>query len=173
MIGILFVLLLAIPIVELYVIVQAAQEIGILATLGLLIAISALGAWLLKQQGLATWNRVRETTARGEVPTKELTDGALILFGGALLLTPGFVTDAVGLVLLLPPTRATVKGGARRLLAGMAKRRAGVAWRVGGGVYETYTTSERRDSSVESDPNPEIVLDPPSETDDEDGSPGS
>src|SRR5918999_6009357 len=104
-----FLFLLAMPIVELAVIVQVAEEIGVLETLAVLVAISIAGAWLLKQQGLATWRSLQATMARGQVPTKEATDGALILFGGALLLTPGFVTDAFGLLLLLPPTRALLK----------------------------------------------------------------
>lgn len=143
MIGILFLLLLAIPIVELYVIVQVAQEIGVLTAVGALIGISVAGAWLLKQQGVATWRRLQASMARGEIPTKEVTDGALILLGGALLLTPGFVTDAVGLLLLLPPTRAWIKGAARRSLGRMAKRRAGVAWTAGGRVYDTYAQPKR------------------------------
>jgi UPF0716 protein FxsA len=122
-IPVLFLLLIIVPIVELWAILQVAGEIGALNTVALLIAISALGAWLLKQQGMATWARLRQTLARGQVPTKEVTDGALILFGGALLLTPGFLTDAVGLILLFPPSRAGVKGLFRRLLGRWAQRR--------------------------------------------------
>src|SRR5918992_2653951 len=115
MFGIVFLALIAIPIVELYVIVQVGQEIGVLPTLALLVIVSVAGAWLLRQQGTATWGRLQETLRRGAGPTKEATDGALILLGGALLLTPGFVTDAFGLVLLLPPTRALVKSSFRKL----------------------------------------------------------
>jgi UPF0716 protein FxsA len=122
-IPVLFVLLIIVPIVELWAILQVADEIGALNTVGLLIVISAVGAWLLKQQGMATWARLRQTLSRGRVPTREVTDGALILFGGALLLTPGFITDAVGLLLLLPPTRAAVKGLFRRMLGRWAERR--------------------------------------------------
>ena len=140
----LVVLLLVMPVVELAVIVQVAQEVGVLETFALLIAISIAGAWLLKQQGLATWQSLQATMARGQVPTKEATDGALILFGGALLLTPGFVTDAFGLVLLIPPTRALVKSGARKLLGGLALRRAGVAGDVGKRVYDAQVTRSTR-----------------------------
>lgn len=122
-IPLLFALLIIVPIVELWAILQVADEIGTLNTVALLVAISALGAWLLKQQGMATWARLRQTLARGQVPTKEVTDGALILFGCALLLTPGFLTDAVGLVLLFPPSRAGVKGLFRRALGRWAERR--------------------------------------------------
>ena len=135
-----FLLLLAMPIVELAVIVQVAEEVGVLETLALLVAISVAGAWLLKQQGLATWNSLQTTMARGQVPTKEATDGALILFGGALLLTPGFVTDVFGLVLLLPPTRALVKSSFRKLFGRWAVKRAGRA----GVIYETSVTQARR-----------------------------
>jgi UPF0716 protein FxsA len=123
MLPILFALLLAIPIAELWVIVQVAQGIGVLNTLGLLILISVAGAWLLKQQGLATWARLQRSLAAGQMPTREVVDGALIVLGGALLLTPGFLSDCMGLVLLLPPSRAVVKRMFRPLLARWATRR--------------------------------------------------
>lgn len=134
------VLLIAVPILELWIIVQVAGEIGVLNTIGALLAISVLGAWLLKQQGLATWARLQTTLARGEMPTKEITDGALILFGGALLLTPGFMTDVVGLILLFPPTRAIVKRAFRRVLASWATRRYVPP---GSFVYEATVVRER------------------------------
>jgi UPF0716 protein FxsA len=109
MLPLVFIALFVVPIVELYVIVQIGQEIGVLNTIGLLIVVSAAGAWLLKQQGIAAWKRFQDALARGRPPAGEVADGALILFGGALLLTPGFVTDCVGLVLLIPVTRAAVK----------------------------------------------------------------
>lgn len=130
MVGVLFLLLLAVPIAELYVIVQVAQGIGVLETIGLLIAVSVLGAWLLKQQGLQTWARIQESLSQGRMPAGELVDGALILLGGALLLTPGFLTDVVGLVFVLPPTRAALKVAARRLLARWAERRIAPGMRV-------------------------------------------
>lgn len=135
-----FLLLLAMPVLELAVIVRVAGEIGVLETLALLIAISIAGAWLLKQQGLATWRSLQATMARGQMPTKEATDGALILFGGALLLTPGFVTDLFGLVLLVPPTRAIVKSSFRKLFGAWAVRRAGRA----GTVYSATVTRVQR-----------------------------
>jgi UPF0716 protein FxsA len=134
------VLLLVVPVVELAVIVQVAEEVGVLNTLGLLIAISVAGAWLLKQQGVATWRSLQATMAKGQPPTREATDGALILFGGALLLTPGFVTDVAGLLLLVPPTRAVVKSGFRRLLGKWAAKRFG----AGAGVYSARVTRVRR-----------------------------
>ena len=127
MAALLFVLLLVVPIAELWVIVQVADGIGAIPTVLLLILVSIAGAWLLKQQGTATWRRMRETLRRGEMPTSEATDGALILLGGALLMTPGFITDAVGLVLILPPSRAGVKRIVRASLAGRVRRRFGIA----------------------------------------------
>ena len=88
---------------------QVAGGIGVLETLGLLIVVSIVGAWLVKAQGIGLIRRVQAKLAAGELPGKELVDGALILFAGALMLTPGFVTDTVGLLLLLPPTRAVVR----------------------------------------------------------------
>lgn len=104
-------LFLVVPLVELYVIVQAAQAFGVLETIVALIAMSVLGAWLVKRQGMAVWQRFNEAVAHGQIPHKEIIDGALILFAGALLLTPGFASDLLGLVLLLPPTRAVVRSG--------------------------------------------------------------
>lgn len=166
MAPVIFLALLAMPVIELAVIVQVAEEVGVLETLGLLILISVAGAWLLKQQGMATWRSLQATMARGQVPTKEATDGALILFGGALLLTPGFVTDAFGLVLLLPPTRALVKSSFREVFARWAVKRAGPA----GNVYSATVTRVRR-SPTASRPGDRLPGEGP--RDGEDGSPGT
>src|ERR671918_942982 len=157
MFGIVFIALIAIPIIELYVIVQVGQEIGVLPTLALLVVVSVAGAWLLRQQGTATWRRLQETLRRGEMPSKEVTDGALILLGGALLLTPGFVTDAVGLVLLFPVTRAVVKRVARRFLWQVAAVRFGPAGVAGKRVYDARVTRVRRPTSPQTAPaNPSL-----------------
>lgn len=107
------------PLVELYVLIQVGQVIGPLPTIALLVVVSLLGAALLRRAGTRTWRAFRDATARGQVPGKEVADGALVLLAGALLLTPGFVSDAVGLLLLLPPVRALL----RRALAAYAGRR--------------------------------------------------
>ena len=142
----LFFLLIVVPVAELYVIVQVGQEIGFLLTLVLLIGISVAGAWLLKREGTATWGRLQQTLARGEMPTNEVTDGALILLGGALLLTPGFLTDIVGMVFLIPPSRAVVKSGSRKVFGSWVKRKTGVASRVGSRVYEANVVRRTRPS---------------------------
>jgi UPF0716 protein FxsA len=106
-------LFLVVPIVELYVIIQVAHVIGVLDTLGLLILDSLVGGWLMKREGLGVLRRLQSKLQAGDLPSTELVDGFLILFGGALMLAPGFLTDLFGMALLLPPVRAVV----RRILA--------------------------------------------------------
>jgi UPF0716 protein FxsA len=128
---VLVVALVVVPLVELWFLLQVAEVIGAPLALVLLLLVSIAGAWLLKQQGLATWKRLHGTLRAGRIPAEEVIDGALILFGGALLLTPGFLTDVVGLMLLVPPTRAAVKAVARRWLRRRAARtRWGRGWSV-------------------------------------------
>jgi UPF0716 protein FxsA len=101
----LLILFVVVPIAELYVIVQIAGEIGILPTLALLVIDSIVGVMLMKSQGRLAWRRFNEATAAGRIPAREVADGALIILGGAFLLTPGFLTDIIGFLLLIPPTR--------------------------------------------------------------------
>lgn len=114
MLGVLLLAFLLVPIVELYVFVQVADAIGFLPTLVWVVAISIVGAWLVKREGLQALRRANEQVARGQVPTDELVNGILILFGGALLLTPGFFTDVLGVALVAPPTRALLRGTVKR-----------------------------------------------------------
>jgi UPF0716 protein FxsA len=112
----LILLFIAVPIAELFVIIQVGEAIGVWWTIALLIADSLIGSWLMRHQGRAAWRRFNEALQAGRVPAREVLDGALVIFGGALLLTPGFITDILGLILLLPPSRALVRGVlARRL----------------------------------------------------------
>ena len=106
---VLVVLFIVVPLAELFVIIQVGQEIGALPTIAILVADSILGSLLLRSQGRTAWRRFNEAVGAGRVPAREVLDGALVIFGGALLLTPGFVTDILGLVLLIPPTRALVR----------------------------------------------------------------
>ena len=124
--GLLVVLFILLPIAEIYVIVKVGEAIGILPTLALLIVDGFLGAALARSQGRAAWIRFNRALAEGRVPGREVFDGAMIIVGGAFLLAPGFITDAIGLVLLLPPTRAAFRG----LIARMARRRMTMAPRV-------------------------------------------
>jgi UPF0716 protein FxsA len=117
MLPLLVLLFVVVPIVELFVIIQVGQAIGVLPTIALLILDSVLGSMLMRSQGRVAWRRFNAALGEGRIPHREVLDGALVIFGGALLLTPGFVTDVLGIVLLLPPTRALVRGVvARRLL---------------------------------------------------------
>lgn len=111
------VLFLVLPIAELYVLVQVSQGVGILNTIGLLVLVSVVGAWLCKREGLGVLRRIQASLDRHEVPHRELVDGGLVLLAGALLLTPGFLTDCLGIVLLLPPTRIAVRGVILRALS--------------------------------------------------------
>jgi UPF0716 protein FxsA len=119
----LVVLFVVFPLVELAVIIQVGQWIGVLDTLALLLVLSVGGAWIVKRQGLGVLRRIRGEVAAGGVPTAALIDGALIGFAGVLLLAPGFVTDAFGLLLLLPPVRGLMRVWLRRRFAVRATRR--------------------------------------------------
>jgi UPF0716 protein FxsA len=109
-------LFILLPLAELYVILKVGDAIGVPWTILLLAADSILGAMLLRSQGRAVWRRFNEALATGRMPHREVQDGVLVIFGGAFLITPGFLTDVIGLLLLLPPTRAVIRRlGMRRL----------------------------------------------------------
>lgn len=126
----LFFLFIVVPILELAVIVEVAGGIGLGNTLALLILVSLAGAWLVKREGIGAWRRVQEQVQAGRVPAKEMVDGVMILVGGALLLTPGFLTDAVGLSLLLPPVRAVLRRLMRRRITGWVTVSSGASTRT-------------------------------------------
>jgi len=114
---VLAILFIVVPLAELYVIIQVGQTIGVLVTLALLVLISVVGAWLAKREGLGVLRRIQRSIDAGRVPGTELVDGFLILLAGALMLTPGFLTDILAILLLLPPTRAVVRRQLRRAFA--------------------------------------------------------
>ena len=116
MVGVLAVLFLVVPFMELFVLLQVGQAIGVLDTIVLLVLVSVVGAWLVKREGLGVLRRAQERVAAGGAPGRELVDGVLILFAGALLLTPGFLTDIVAVLLLLPPVRVALRGATVRWL---------------------------------------------------------
>ncbi|CAB4945162.1 MAG: hypothetical protein F2837_07675 [Actinobacteria bacterium] len=132
MFVVLFVLFVVAPLVELYVLVQMAHLMGLFPALALLVVLSFFGAWLMKREGIAVLRRLRDSLAKGEMPTKSLVDGGLIVVAGALCIVPGFVSDGIGLLLLVPPVRALVR---HRLIA---------RWSVPGGSR----LSKRFQSSV-------------------------
>ena len=137
--ALLVLLLLVVPLVEIYLLVQVGQVIGALPTIALLVVMSVLGAWLLRREGARTWTAFRSALSAGRVPAREVADGALVVLGGALLLTPGFATDVVGLAFVLPVSRSFF----RRLLTGVVARRLGVPGVVGGMAAEHLRTRRR------------------------------
>ena len=109
MLAALVFIFIVVPLSELYVIVQVAHSIGAFNTLAVLFLVSLVGAWLVKREGIGVLRKAQAKVDAGQVPGKELADGVLILLGGALLLVPGFITDAIGVLLLLPPVRAAMR----------------------------------------------------------------
>lgn len=114
---VLVLLFLVVPVVEIYLIVRVGQVIGALPTVLLLLAESLLGAWLVKREGRRTWTALQAALNSVRPPGRELLDGALLLIGGTLLLTPGFLTDVLGFFLVLPVTRPVARRVLTRLLA--------------------------------------------------------
>jgi len=106
----LVIVFLVAPLVELAVILQVAGSLGVANTIGLLVAVSLLGAWLAKREGIGVLRRIQTALDRGEMPSTAVADGGLILLAGALMIAPGFVSDILAILLLLPPTRALVRG---------------------------------------------------------------
>ena len=140
---VLVVLFIVVPIAELYVLIQIGQAIGILPTIALLIVDSVLGAVLMRAQGRAAWMRFNKALAEGRVPGREVMDGALVIFGGALLLTPGFLSDILGVILLLPPTRAIVRTVLLRRFAGRIVAGAASGAQARMGRMFTFETGAR------------------------------
>ncbi len=146
----LILLFLIVPIAELYVIIQVGQAIGALNTIGLLILDSIIGSLLLRSQGRAVWRRFNDALSAGRAPGREVLDGVLVIFGGALLLTPGFLSDVFGVLMLAPPSRAVI----RRMLSRRLATR--VAFSVGGpagaaGAEAAMRARRRRQSSGRDD----------------------
>jgi UPF0716 protein FxsA len=116
--------IIAMSLVEIWVIVAVGQQIGALPTLALLVASALLGGWLLRREGARTWRAFRRALDERRAPAAEVVDGVLVLVGGLLMMLPGFVTDVVGILLVLPPTRRIVRGAVLLRLA--ARLPAGV-----------------------------------------------
>lgn len=112
-------LFVGVPLLEIWVLIQVGQVIGPWWTILLLVLDSILGTWLIKREGGKAWRALTTALQTGRMPARELADGALILVGGTLMLSPGFVTDALGILLILPVTRPL----ARRLLTQVITRR--------------------------------------------------
>jgi UPF0716 protein FxsA len=132
MAALLVLVFLVVPITEIWLIIQVGQTIGGWPTLGLLVAESVFGGWLVRREGRRAWWALRTSFGSGRLPDRELTDGALVLVGGTLLLTPGFLTDVLGFALVLPVTRPVARRVLRRWIARRAKLRVMRTYGPGG-----------------------------------------
>ena len=141
-----FLIFFATPIVEMYILLEVGGEIGALPTIGLVMLTAVIGVALLKRQGLSTLTRGIERVDHGELPASEIVEGVLLAVAGALLLTPGFVTDGIGFFLLFPPGRAWVAAHVlqRAVVIGDAQRRPHPQGdpRVIDGEFETRPSSD-------------------------------
>jgi UPF0716 protein FxsA len=137
-------LLIIWPIAELLVAIEVAQLIGVLLTVLLLIAGLPVGSWLLRSEGRAAWRRLSAAVAAGRPPGKEAADGALVVAGGVALMIPGFITDVIGVVLLIPGLRALAR---RTMIANFQNRWVVSAVRFGGGSrpYDVDSTATEID----------------------------
>lgn len=144
---------LVVPILEIYLIIQVGQAIGGWQTLALLIVESMIGAWLVKREGRRSWRALQQSLSAGRMPDRELLDGALVLVGATLLLTPGFATDVAGFALVLPFTRPVIRRTLTRILTRRLRRRVvamtngpgrppGRAWEEPGGAGEKVIRGE-------------------------------
>ena len=116
----LLLLFITVPLIEVWLIVSVGQRIGALPTLAILLGEALLGSWLMRREGAKAWQALNEAFASGKMPTGELADAALVLVGGVALMLPGFLTDVVGLLFLLPLTRPL----ARKFIGWMVARSA-------------------------------------------------
>lgn len=141
-------LFIFVPLAELYVILKVGDAIGVVPTILLLAADSLLGAMLLRSQGRTAWRRFNEALVAGRMPHREVQDGVAVIFGGAFLITPGFLTDVIGLALLLPPTRTLIVRVAGKRIARRMSARITVAPAPGRKPRRDYdvegTASEHR-----------------------------
>ena len=161
MLALLALAFIVVPIAELFVLFRLGREIGLLPTLALVLFTGFAGAVLARAQGLRTLRAMQREMLEGRVPGREILDGLAVLVGGALLLTPGLITDLMGLALLFPPTRRVIQGAARRWLE-RATRRGTVRVSFLGWGPVPGPGEERRYSGL--DPRHEIRVPPPDET---------
>ena len=147
MLPLLLLLFIAVPLLELFVILQVGQAIGVLPTIGLLLVDSILGSILMRTQGRRAWRRFNVAVNEGRVPAAEAIDGVLVIFGGALLLAPGFVTDIFGALFLLPLTRPLIRRLLVRRFADrmVASARSGPRGGAGGRGWDVDGTAHEVD----------------------------
>jgi len=137
-----FLLVVLIPIAEVWTAIQVSHHIGWLATIALMILISACGPSLVRRQGTGVWRRARRRLEEGEIPGREAIDGVLLLIAGGLLTFPGFITGVLGLLLLLPPIQRLVRFASRAWLARKV-RRSSVTTQATVGAFDRHTPFDR------------------------------
>lgn len=153
MLGRLVLLFLLTPAVELGLLIQVDRLIGFWPTIGLIIATGIAGSYLARREGLSTWKRLNERLRAGDLPGKELADGVIILVAGALLITPGVLTDAIGFLGLLPPTRALfrrmiIRRLQKKVREGSAQVQLGIFGSMSSGPMEPGPTPPSSDPST-------------------------
>jgi UPF0716 protein FxsA len=158
MVVVLALAFLVVPVAELAVLIAVGSQIGYLNTFALMVVLSLAGAWLARREGLGAWRRLQAALVSGRIPTVEAADGALILLAGALLLTPGFLSDVAGVLLLLPPVRALLRRRLPALLARRVARRGRVRLRV---VDGQARSAQAEDGTTVSWGAPEVERRPP------------
>jgi len=136
----LFLLFTTIPLLELMLLIEVGSQLGALTTIGICLVTGFVGASLARSQGAGVIRRIQATVQQGGLPARELLDGVLILMAGVVLLTPGFVTDAAGIILLLPPTRAVIRAGLFRWIqARLAEGTWSVMQQGQGGLHAQWS----------------------------------
>ncbi|MDN6320135.1 MAG: FxsA family protein [Marinobacter sp.] len=130
--SILLFVFIIMPIAEMAVLIQVGGMIGVVNTIGFVLLTAVIGAWLLRQQGMATLLRANQRLNSGELPAKEVAEGLILAVGGVLLITPGFITDTVGFLCLIPFTRYWLSTLALKRMVASSKS-GGFYFRAGGG----------------------------------------
>jgi len=161
MLSRLLLLFIVVPAVELLILIQMGRWIGTFPTVGLIVVTGIIGAYLTRQQGLQVWRRVQQEMQSGQMPGGTLLEGAMILVAGAVLLTPGILTDALGFLLLIPPTRKLISGLIGRQVQRMMERGQ---VRVGGfGPMGPMGMGNMRDMGNVEDLGPHVTIIDPDE----------
>jgi len=141
-----FLIFVALPLAEIYALIKVGSWLGVFPTIALLLLVSAVGAVLVKREGLRVLRRMQEQVMAGKMPSNEILDGVCLLLAGLLLVVPGFVTDIVGLLLLLPPFRLLLRAGLRRRNGRKIRIVATYSGRIvdNGRVHDVHGTFDNR-----------------------------
>ena len=151
-----FLIFVALPLAEIYALIKVGSWLGVFPTIALLLLVSAVGAALVKREGLRVLRRMQEQVVAGNMPSNEILDGVCLLLAGLLLVVPGFVTDVVGLLLLLPPFRLLLRSGLKRRNSRKIRVVATYSGRIvnNGQVHDVHGTFDNRGSTETNDPSP-------------------